>query len=436
MKATARTIALDALIQIEQGGAYSNLTLQKLLQKNKLEDSRDRHLVTELVYGTIQHQRYIDFLLQPFLKKGVDALDQWVKQLLRVSVYQFVKLDRIPSHAVVHEAVEIAKKKGHRGISGMVNGVLRSFLRTPLRSTETIKDDVTRLGMETSHPDWMIKRWVKQFGWEKTKQLCEDNNRPPQVTIRTNTIKDSRAELIEKLQEEGFEVKETTDSPYGIIVQSGGHVVQSKWFEQGYFTIQDESSMLVAPFVDPKPGMVVLDACAAPGGKTTHLAEYMKDEGSVLAVDMHPHKEKLIRTNINRLGLTCIETQTMDARKLPDARQTEYDRILLDAPCSGLGVIRRKPDLKWKKKETDSADIAAIQYDLLVAVSKLLKPGGQLVYSTCTLEEIENQDVVQKFLENEPSFRQIEGEQKLILPQDFGSDGFYMTKLERIGDEQ
>lgn len=430
-QANARSLALDALLQIEQGGAYSNLTLQKLLNQHQLEDSRDRSLVTEIVYGTVQQQRYIDFLLEPFLKKG-RQLEPWVQQLLRLSVYQFVFLDRVPSHAVVHEAVELAKRRGHRGISGMVNGVLRSFLRTPRRSLGEIQDPVLHMAIETSHPDWMVQRWVKQYGLERAKELCVENNRPPLVTVRVNTLKATRQEVQEALVAQGFEVAETQESAAGLQIISGGNVVQTSLFQDGLITVQDESSMLIAPLLAPEPGMQVLDACAAPGGKTTHLAEYMRNEGRIVAVDLHPHKEKLVQSNSRRLGITCIDTLVLDARKLAEQQTVQrFDRILLDAPCSGLGVIRRKPDLKWKKKEEDIEQIAAIQYELLCSLAPLLTDKGQLVYSTCTLDETENQGVIHRFLDEHPEFREVEGARRLILPQDFGSDGFFMTKLER-----
>jgi 16S rRNA (cytosine967-C5)-methyltransferase len=431
MKHGARSIALDALVKIEQGGAYSNLLLNQLYKEHPDLDPRDRSLITEIVYGTIQHQRILDFYLQPFLKQKVDQLEQWVKQLLRLSLYQLVFLDRVPERAVVHEAVEISKARGHKGITGMVNGVLRNFLRSPKASVEQVQDVQERLAIETSHPTWLVKRWVKQFGLETASKICHENNVSPKMTIRVNLFKTSRDRVKAALTEEGFEVEETANAKEGLRIIAGGNVAQSSLFKEGYFTVQDESSMLIAPLLDPKPGMKVLDACAAPGGKTTHLAEYMNNEGEVLAVDLHPHKEKLVQFNAKRLGTSIVKTLVSDARKLSNHVEQEFDRILLDAPCSGFGVIRRKPDLKWKKSESDIAQIADIQYDLLSQVAPLLKKEGQLVYSTCTFDPEENQELIDRFLQHHEQFAVVEGSKRQILPQDFGSDGFYMIKLER-----
>jgi 16S rRNA (cytosine967-C5)-methyltransferase len=433
MKHQARRIALEALMKVEQGGAYSNLLLNQLFRQHPTLDPRDRNLITEIVYGTIQHQRLIDFYLQPFIKKSLDQLEQWVKQLLRLSMYQLLFLDRVPERAVVHEAVEISKILGHRGITGMVNGVLRNFLRSPKASFEQIKDPLERLAVRTSHPTWLVQRWEKQFGLETATNICEENNRSPQITIRVNRLKGSREQVKGLLTQEGFEVEETSQAQDGLRILSGGNVAQTHLFQEGFFTIQDESSMLIAPLLDPQPGMKVLDACAAPGGKTTHLAEYMKNEGKLVAVDLHPHKEKLVQANVKRLGTSIVETLVSDARKLDDQFKPEFDRILLDAPCSGFGVIRRKPDVKWKKEEKDIAQIAEVQVGLLSKVSTLLKENGQLVYSTCTLDREENQGVVDRFLSEHPHFSVVEGSTQQILPQHFGSDGFYMTKLEKKG---
>jgi 16S rRNA (cytosine967-C5)-methyltransferase len=431
MKVSARKVALEALTKIDQGGAYSNLLLNQILNQYPSIDPRDRNLITELVYGTIQHQRLLDFHLQPFLKQNIGKLENWVKQLLRLSIYQFLFLDRIPERAVVHESVELSKTLGHKGITGMVNGVLRNFQRTPRADTNNLTDPIERIAVETSHPTWMVRRWAKQFGLENTQRLCLENNRPPRISLRVNRVKVTREELISLLENEGFQVEETKHSKDGIVILSGGHAAQSPLFKQGYFTIQDESSMLITPLLDPKPGMKVLDACAAPGGKTTHIAEHMRNEGEIIANDIHPHKEKLIIEQAKRLGLTVIKTTINDARKLGERFTAEFDRILLDAPCSGFGVIRRKPDVKWKKKEQDVHQISEVQYELLQTIAPLLKKEGQLVYSTCTLDLEENQNLITRFIQEHPQFSIVEGSTLQIFPYDFGSDGFFMTKLVR-----
>jgi 16S rRNA (cytosine967-C5)-methyltransferase len=429
-KQSAREIVLTALLQIEEGGAYSNLLLHRLFQEEPTLDPRDRRLITEIVYGTIQYQRRIDFMLAPFVKKGLAQLEPWVRQLLRMSVYQVEFLDRIPEHAIINEAVQLAKRKGHQGIAGLVNGVLRAYLRSAKPNFSVIRDPIERLAVKTSHPTWMVKRWVNQYGLEMTRKICEENNRPPVQTIRVNRLKTERSKVKALLESDGYAVEETVNSDDGLRITSGGNVALLPYFAEGLYSIQDESSMLVAALLDPKPGMTVLDACAAPGGKTAHLAEYMLNEGKIVAVDLHKHKERLIRQNAQRLGITIVETLVQDARTLSETfAPGSFDRILLDAPCSGLGVVRRKPDLKWKKHEADIERIQHIQYKLLEETTQLLKEDGYIVYSTCTLETEENGRLIRRFVADHPHFQLLEETERQILPHEQQSDGFYMVKL-------
>lgn len=451
---TAREAALEALIRIDRDDAYSNIALSHVLQDSQLS-TRDVGLVTELVYGTVQRKNTIDYFLARFVKKRLEKLDGWVLQLLRLSFYQLYYLDRIPSHAVVNEAVMIAKKRGHQGISGMVNGVLRSILREKDRLVLAGNLPlVTKVSLEQSHPEWLVKRWIEQFGEDETIRICAANQEAPATSIRVNMLKNDRNDYVKQLQEKGFTASPSVLSPAGIRVTSSGHMAQQTSFAQGEFTIQDESSMLVAESLDLQPGMSVLDACAAPGGKTTHVAELMQDEGHIWANDLHPHKEALVRQQVERLQLRSVQTSVGDALDLPDRLATEsFDRILLDAPCTGFGVIRRKPDIKWQKTAEDVAVIADLQQQLLRTLSPLLKRGGVLVYSTCTLDYEENEQVIEQFIHEHREFalapfsmqwfseRQalLESTQKRrmrpgmlrIHPHDFGTDGFFIARLHK-----
>lgn len=446
---TAREVALDILVKVEQQGAYSNLLLNSSLQKSVLS-REDTGLVTELVYGTISRMLTLDYVLEDFVSKGTAKLQPWVRNLLRLSLYQIMYLDRIPSHAAVNEAVNIAKKLGHQGISGMVNGVLRSVLRAG--ELPVLKESLSpeeRISIQHSHPLWMVRRWIAEYGMDTAEAMCAANNEPPPVSVRVNTTMISRDELLRQLLESGLEAEASRVSPFGIVVKGGGNLALSSWYSDGYLSIQDESSMLVAEAVAPEPGLKVLDCCAAPGGKTAHMGELMKDQGSILANDLHPHKAKLIADQAARLGLECITTGSRDALELAGSLEPEsYDRILLDAPCSGLGVIRRKPDLKWRKQPEDVDSVAALQGELLQSVSGLLKPGGVLVYSTCTTEQAENSGIIAEFLQNNPNFASVSfsmalwdrlgtsalaaGEGIQLLPHHFGSDGFYIARLQRL----
>jgi 16S rRNA (cytosine967-C5)-methyltransferase len=448
-KLTARELAMDVLTKVEQEGAYSNLQLNAGLQRASLI-REDVALATELVYGTIARLNTLDYFLSRYVTKGLDKLQPWVRSLLRMSLYQFMYLDRIPPHAVVNEAVNIAKNKGHQGISGMVNGVLRSILRS--KDELTLPEGlapVKRISLQHSHPKWLVRRWIEQYGEQTAEDICVANNESPSISVRVNTMVMSREKLLQDMKEKGVEAIASPITSEGILVKSGGNMALTDWYREGILSIQDESSMLVAEAVGPKPGMKILDCCAAPGGKTAHIAELMSDEGLILANDLYPHKEKLIREQAERLGLASIETVVGDALALREKyAEGSFDRILLDAPCSGLGVIRRKPDLKWVKTAEDIEGITSLQNELLESISPLLRIGGIMVYSTCTIEPQENEEMVRRFLNNHPQFIAATDQpsswtelQKVslsrgvgiqILPQDFMSDGFFIARIQRI----
>ncbi|WP_175988906.1 16S rRNA (cytosine(967)-C(5))-methyltransferase RsmB [Bacillus sp. Marseille-Q1617] len=441
-KKSVREAALDVIEAVEKNQSYSNLLLNSVIEKNELP-SKDIGLLTELTYGTIQRKLTLDYFLAPFIK---GKLDDWVRHLLRLSLYQIVYLDRIPDRAVLHEAVEIAKKRGHKGISGLVNGVLRSIQRKGIPSLDEIKDPIERVSIETSHPFWLVKRWEEQFGLDKTREMCEMNLVATKQTARVNTTKLTRDELIHNLSNIGVEVKPSPVTEEAVQTLRG-NLVKTDAYQNGELTIQDESSMLVAHALELEKNMKVLDACAAPGGKTTHIAELLGGTGEVYALDLHKHKVKLIDENASRLGLSNIFTSTLDSRKAGEKFEKEsFDRILVDAPCSGLGVLRRKPDIKYAKKEADLHSLQKIQLDILSAAAPLLKKDGILVYSTCTVDKNENEGTVRTFLSDHPEFTAyhlknlpeavqpfIEGNELQIFPQDFGGDGFYISCFIKTG---
>ena len=444
-KNNVREIALDLLTTIEKNQSYSNLLLNTTIEKNELSQ-KDVGLLTELTYGTLQRKMALDFYLNPFIKDNKKLAD-WIHHLLRLTLYQMVYLDRIPDRAAIYEAVDIAKKRGHKGIASLVNGVLRSIQRKGLPSLNEISDPNKRLAMETSHPEWLVTRWVDQFGFDKTKEMCEINLTAPMQTARVNLTKISRDECVALLEEDGFQIEKSPIIPEAIRCLKG-NLASTISFKYGMFTIQDESSMLATYALGAEKDEFVLDACAAPGGKSTHIAEKMNNTGEVISVDLHQHKVRLINDNARRLGLENIKTSVSDSRHLQDKfKNVLFDRILLDAPCSGLGVMRRKPDMKYTKTEKDLERLSTIQQDLLKSVSPLLKKGGILVYSTCTVDKEENENTVLKFLENNPDFEPdltfkdrmpeavqpfITGYDLQVFPQDFGSDGFYIAVLKKV----
>jgi 16S rRNA (cytosine967-C5)-methyltransferase len=443
-KTNVREAAMDLLVGIEKNHSYSNLLLNSVIEKNEWS-AKDIGLLTELTYGTLQRRMALDFFLQPFIKNN-KKLANWIHHLLRITLYQMVYLDKIPDRAAIFEAVEIAKKRGHKGIASLVNGVLRSIQREGLPTFEEITDPIERLSLETSHPRWLVTRWVNQFGYEKTKEMCEINLTAPMQTARINLTKISRDECVTLLEEDGFVIEKSPIIPEAIRCLKG-NLASSIPFKYGMFTIQDESSMLTSYALGAKEHESILDACAAPGGKSTHIAEKMDNTGEVFSIDLHEHKVKLIKDNARRLGLNNIRTIVMDTRQVKNEFKDEvFDRILLDAPCSGLGVMRRKPDMKYTKTEQDLTRLSKIQHELLMSVSPLLKKGGILVYSTCTVDKEENEQTIRTFLDENPDFegdysfkarmpeavgQLITGFDLQILPQDFGSDGFYIACLRK-----
>ncbi|MFD1735766.1 16S rRNA (cytosine(967)-C(5))-methyltransferase RsmB [Bacillus salitolerans] len=437
-----REVIVDILMQIEKNQSYSNLLINQAIKHNHVP-IKDVPLLTEIVYGSIQRKITLDYYITPFLKNP-KKIEDWVIVLLRMTVYQMYYLTRVPDRAAIFEAVEIAKKRGHKGIASMVNGVLRSIQREGKQSLEKINNPIKRLSLETSFPEWMVNRWVNQFGMEETRQMCEASLSPPNASARVNQTQITIHNLLNKLEEEGIHATEG-DLSIDAIKLEKGNVANTLAFKEGLLTVQDESSMLVARALGIQENDKILDCCGAPGGKTTHMAEILSDTGVVVSVDLHAHKVKLIEEQVSRLKLSNVETLVMDSRKLSERFQNgHFDRILVDAPCSGLGVIRRKPDIKYQKREEDIDHLANIQLTILSSVAPLLKKGGTLVYSTCTMDKEENDGVVTKFLEKFIDF-ELDTElmnrlpekirlksickdgQVQILPHHFNTDGFFIS---------
>lgn len=441
---TVRFVALEALVRIERGGAYSNLLLRELMNQGRLND-KDGRLLTEMVYGTISRQLLLDYYLANFIKNA-KKVDPWVRSLLRLSLYQMLYLDKVPNHAILNEAVEIAKAKGNPGIGKFVNGVLRTIQREGVPALDQIKDPLERLATEISMPLWLTERFLAQIGSDKTRELGLSLLVPSHASGRLDLQRITRNEAILQLQEEEIEARESQLSPYGIVADKG-FLAGSSLYHDGLLTIQDESSMLVAPALHIAPEHQVLDACAAPGGKTTHIASFLSAEagGKVTALDIHPHKVKLITENAERLAVSeVVQAEVMDAREVAQHfEEQQFDRILVDAPCSGLGLMRRKPDIKYNKQAADLERLPEIQLAILESAAPTLKNSGIMIYSTCTIMLEENQAVVEAFLADHPEFERIDvsvnadiaaniNDQMLtIYPQDFMTDGFFISCLRK-----
>lgn len=443
IKTTSRYLTVEILEEVEVEGAYSNLLLRKVIDNHDLSNE-EANLLTELVYGVLQRKMSLDYQLEPFLKKQKN-LKNWVKQVLRISLYQMEYLDRIPDHAIVNEAAEIARFKGHRGIVGLVNGVLRNIQRKGVRDFTTIKQTNQRLSIQYSLPLWLVDDFVEQLGLEEAEALAASLSERPKLSLRVNLNKISRTEAITELENEGYKVEESTISPFGIIALNGVPA-DTRLFKKGYLAVQDESSMLVAPALNVAPNHYVLDACAAPGGKTMHIATNFLDEnqdGKVVALDIHKHKIALINENAKRQNVeSIVQAKQLDARKVLDAfDENTFDRVLIDAPCSGLGLMRRRPEIRYNKTKEDILNLQKLQVEIINEVSKILKPGGELIYSTCTISSLENQDVVNQFLEEHKDYKQeivelpnnqlthdLDGS-ITIYPHQYDTDGFYIARM-------
>lgn len=452
----SRDLALRVLCAVEERGAYANLALAEALARSGLEPA-DRGFATELVYGTVRRRLTLDWVLGQFLTRPLEALAPWVRNLLRLSAYQLLYLDHVPPEAACHEAVELAKRRGHQGIAGLVNAVLRSLLRgkTALKWPDAATDPVGHLSVCESHPAWLVRRWVERLGYAEAGQLLAADNAPAPLTLRVNRLRREREELLEQLTSRGVAAEACRWAPEGVILRSKtGAVERLPEVREGLAQVQDEASMLVGRLVSPRPGERVLDCASAPGGKATHLAELMDDTGQVCAFDLHPGKLRLVAENAARLGLTSVTAAVVDALTVgtKPEYQEAFDRCLLDAPCSGLGVLRRKADSRWRKTEADLESLARQQAVMLASAARTVKPGGRLVYSTCSTEEEEGEKVIEDFLAGAGhGFRLLEagavlaaqgipgtdgeglvhGPYLRLWPHRHGCDGFFAACLER-----
>jgi 16S rRNA (cytosine967-C5)-methyltransferase len=390
-KEMPRDTALTILCRSEDGIFVDEL----LARARERMDARDSGFLLELVYGVLRNRTRLDWVLNCFSAKPVATTDSWTRNILRLGAYQMLFLDRVPVSAAVNTAVELAKE--HGGKHGYVNGLLRGLdrKRGTIRYPDS-GDPVARLSILTSHPAWLVDRWVSRFGVETTEALLQANNRPAPLTIRTNILKTTRAELKAALESDGVLTSESTCSPVGLdIISSQQWLRTLQAYRDGWFVVQDQAAQIISLLLMPRPGETILDACAAPGGKTTHLAELMQDRGTVVALELDASRMAKIRENSKRLGITIIAPLQGDASRYHDG---VFDRVLVDAPCSGLGVLRRHPDGRWNKTEQTIGDHTVLQRRILQNCASLVKPGGTLVYSTCTTEPEENDEVIAWFL--------------------------------------
>ncbi|ADL07791.1 16S rRNA (cytosine(967)-C(5))-methyltransferase RsmB [Thermosediminibacter oceani] len=446
VKLKPRELAVRILTEVERG-SYSNLSLNRHLTA---EISReDRALITELVYGVIKHRIRLDYVLSKFSKIGLNDINPIILNCLRVGLYQILFLDKIPDYAAVNESVNIAKLYSKKA-AGFVNGVLRNVIRSKdgIDYPDRVKDPLRYLVVYYSFPKWMIRRWLDLFGFEFTESLCKAFNEKPRMCVRVNELKINKTGLQAFLDKEGVVHNPGLFLEEALYIDDGPPLTELDSFKNGYFQPQDESSMLVARALGAASGETVLDVAAAPGGKTTHLAQLMKNSGRIYAWDIHPHRVQLLKETCQRLGVSIVYPEVRDAR-VPDKNLFgKFDRVLVDAPCSGLGVIRRKPDIKWTKKPEDIPVLKREQLQIIRVSSQYVKPGGILIYSTCSIEPEENREVVKEFLKENRDFDLDDIRPHLpealsadvkeqygyiqIYPNLHSIDGFFIARLKRI----
>ena len=438
MEQNARALAYHVLIDIQKNGAYANLALDKALLRSELNPN-DRRLATDLVYGCTKMQLHLDQIIGAYC--DLKRTDKKSLMLLRMAVYQLTFLEKIPDHAVLNETVALAKAEGLR-TDKFINGVLRSLLRKEKTIVwpDKRKQRSQYYAKWYSFPQWLLDIWVKEYGFQATEQLCSYFNQPAATWIRVNTLKASVADVIHALEGQNAEFFQHPQLPEAIRVASLQPVKNSGLIAHGKVTVQDLSSMLPAVVLQPKNNAKILDMCAAPGGKTTHLSAIMENSGEIVACDLHPHRVGLIEENVKRLGVQNVRCLSGESQDLPASFHAAFDAILLDAPCSGLGVLNRRADLRWRIRRSNLPEIEALQRDLLEAATRYLAPGGILVYSTCTLNKKENEEQIAQFLERHPDFSPVPfdclGEtcasgMKTIYPYIDHSDGFFIAKLKR-----
>ncbi|MBD2363375.1 16S rRNA (cytosine(967)-C(5))-methyltransferase [Anabaena minutissima FACHB-250] len=443
-----RQIAFLTLRDVHKG-AYADVALDRVLRKVNLSDI-DRRLVTELVYGSVRRQRTLDSLIDQLAKKKSHQQPSELRSILHLGFYQLRYQERIPVSAAVNTTVQLAKDNGLAGLTGFVNGLLRQYVRLAEKLPDLLElpeNPVERLGILHSFPDWIIQVWLEQLGVEETEKLCEWMNQTPTIDLRINPLRTSIEEVETALTSAGILARRIPHLPQALrLIGNSGAIQNLPGFNEGWWVVQDASAQLVSHILDPQPGEVIIDACAAPGGKTTHMAELMQDEGKILACDRTASRLRKLKDNAQRLGLHSIEIYTGDSRNLPQFDHTA-DRVLLDAPCSGLGTLHRHADARWRQTPASVVELSTLQKELTSQTSNFVKPGGVLVYATCTLHPAENEGVITEFL-REHSDWQIEplsvdspysiystpqGWLK-VWPHRQDMDGFFMVRLRKTND--
>lgn len=426
-----RELVLGILLSVTRDGEYSHIAMKNVLEKYQYLEKNRRAFITRVSEGTLERMTELDYIIDQFSKVPVRKMKPVIRNILRMSVYQLKYMDSIPSSAACNEAVKLAERKGFRNLKGFVNGVLRNISRNldKISYPNPKENPLAYLSIRYSMPEWIVKDWLKTYGTEMTEEMLQSFLTEPELSVRTNENRISPKELQKRLTEEGVTVRQNERLPYAFYLSGFDYLQALPSFTEGLFYVQDESSMQVAELAAPKNGDYVIDVCAAPGGKSIHIAEKMNGTGHVDARDLTPYKVGLMEENIERCGTTNMTASCMDARISDEASIEKADIVIADLPCSGLGVIQKKKDIKYKMTPEKQENLVALQQEILSVVHRYVKPGGTLLYSTCTINRKENEDNVAGFLKEHTEFSLESMEQ--ILPKQGRNDGFFLAKLKK-----
>ncbi len=414
-----RELAVKTLYEIEYNGAFSNIAVKDALSANALT-KQEKDFFTHLVYGTIDKKITLDYVIGRLSKVKLKKISKFILIILRLGIYQLKFMDSVPESAAVNESVKLARRYGHSASAGFVNGLLRNSSKTEILYPE---DKTEYLSVRYSFPLYMCDKWIKDFGFEFTENMMMAFEKPASLILRANILKTTPEELVKLLAEKGIEA--TVND--GAVISGGFDIAADELYKKGYYTVQDKAAMQPALIIAPNAGEKVIDMCAAPGGKTTHMAELMNNSGKITAFDIYEHKIELIRKNAARLGIDIIDAQVNDASVYCEEYAQTADKVLCDVPCTGTGIIGRKPDIKHNRRE--DGEITVIQKKILENGAKYLKNGGELLYSTCSVEKEENEAVVNAFLAENGGFNKVY--EKTYYPHIDGCDGFYVCKLKK-----
>lgn len=433
-----RRICLSILLKMEKNLAFSNILLNDKLKSYDLS-LQDKKFISALFYGVIERKLTLDMIISKYSSKGIETLNREVREILRMGIYQLLYMDSVPDNAAVNESVELAKQLNFKSATGFINALLRSFIRDNKRLPE-YKDDIKNNSVKFSCPEWLVEKWFNEYDKNTALSLLESSLGRAPITIRVNTVKFSVSDVENMLSNEGIKSVKSDIIDGCLEVFSSGSLEETQAYKLGMFYVQDISSQICCEALDVSEGNTVLDLCAAPGGKTFTIAQHLKNNGNIISCDLHEKRVKLISDGAKRLGISCIKAFVNNAKVLNDEIPMA-DRILCDVPCSGLGVIRRKPEIKYKDPD-EFDNLPDIQYEILQTASKYLKVGGYLIYSTCTVSRAENDRVVEKFLENNHDFEGVSVSKSrgesfdrccvTVTPEYCNSDGFFIAKIRRV----